>query len=392
VSADAGLSDWALDPDVIQLNHGSFGATPVPVLAEQDRWRREFEANPTGFVVRVMEPAIDAARAALASLVGADVVDLVFLTNATMGVNTVIRSLDLDRGDELLTTDHTYNACRNVLDHVAVRTGSVVVTAPVPFPLDSPEEVVASILGAATERTRFALLDHVTSPTGLVLPIEEVIRPLEAAGVRVMIDGAHGPGMVPLDLSTLGASYYTGNCHKWLCSPKGSGFLWARRGLADSLIPPVISHGWNDPRTERPRFHLLFDYMGADDPTAHLALPAAIEFLSMLHPHGLPGLMERNRRLALEVRTRLCDLLQIEAPAPDSMIGSLAAVPLPDAWGEPVPGFIDPLGPGLFERHRIQIPVFIWPSWPRRNIRISAAPYNTLDDYDPLLEALRQEL
>jgi isopenicillin-N epimerase len=392
VSTDPHLSSWALDRNVIQLNHGSFGATPLPVLAAQDFWRRKFEANPTGFVVNVLEPAIDSARTALAALVGAEPADLVFVTNATMGVNTVVRSIDFRPGDELLTTDHTYNACRNVLEYVAGRTGARVIAAPVPFPLESPQQVVASILGASSERTRFALLDHVTSPTGLVLPIEEVVGPLEAAGVAVMIDGAHGPGMVPLDLAALGASYYTGNCHKWLCSPKGSGFLWARQGLGSTLIPPVISHGWNDSRTERPRFHLLFDYMGADDPTAHLAVPAALDFLATLHPQGLAGLMDRNRRLALEVRGRLCDLLQIPLPAPDSMIGSLAAVPLPDSVGEPVDGFIDPLGPLLFERHQIQVPVFLWPRWPRRNIRISAAPYNTLQDYDPLLEALREEL
>ena len=392
MSTDPHLSSWALDRDVIQLNHGSFGATPLPVLAAQDSWRRAFEANPTGFVVNVLEPAIDRARTTLAALVGAEPADLVFVTNATMGVNTVVRSIDFRPGDELLTTDHIYNACRNVLEYVAGRTGARVIAAPVPFPLESPQQVTASILGASSERTRFALLDHVTSPTGLVLPIEEVVGPLEAAGVAVMIDGAHAPGMVPLDLAALGASYYTGNCHKWLCSPKGSGFLWARQGLGSTLIPPVISHGWNDSRTERPRFHLLFDYMGADDPTSHLAVPAALDFLATLHPQGLAGLMERNRRLALEVRGRLCDLLQIPLPAPDSMIGSLAAVPLPDSVGEPVDGFIDPLGPLLFERHQIQVPVFLWPSWPRRNVRISAAPYNTSRDYDPLLEALREEL
>ena len=149
-----------------------------------------------------------------------------------------------------------------------------------------------------------------------------------------MVDGAHGPGMVPLDLDRLGASYYTGNCHKWMCSPKGSGFLWARAGLGERLVPPVISHGWNDPRTDRPRFHVLFDYMGADDPSPHLAVPASIDFLSSLHPGGLHGTMDSNRSMALAARDLLCEFLGVEPPAPDSMIGSLAAVPLPDSKEE----------------------------------------------------------
>jgi isopenicillin-N epimerase len=383
---------WLLDQEIIQLNHGSFGATPRPVLEEQDRWRRRFEANPTGFVIEEMEPALDEARRRLAGLIGSDPTDLVFVVNATMGVNTVVRSLHLEPGDQLLTTNHTYNACRNVLNFAVARAGAEVVVAAVPFPLDSPTQVVDAILGAATDRTRFALFDHITSSTGLVFPIEEVIPSLEQRGIRVMIDGAHGPGMVPIDLSRLGCSYYTGNCHKWLCSPKGSGFLWARPELATRLVPPVISHGWNDTRQDRPRFHLLFDYMGADDPSPHLAVPAAIDFLDSLDPEGLVGLMQRNRQLALEGRQMLCDFFGVPAPAPDSMIGSLATVPMPAASGEPVPGFLDPLGRTLLAKHRIQIPVFLWPAWPKRHIRISAMAYNSIDDVEELIEALKAEL
>ncbi len=382
---------WLLDPTIIQLNHGSFGATPQPVLEEQDRWRRLIEANPTGFVLEAFEPALDDARAQLSALVGANPADLVFVTNATMGVNTVVRSLSFEPGDELLTINHVYNACRNALDYAAAKSDARVVIAEAPFPLDSSERVVDAVLSAVTDRTRFVLIDHVTSPTGLVLPIEAIITPLEARGVTVMVDGAHGPGMVPLDLNRLGASYYTGNCHKWLSSPKGSGFLWARAGLGENLVPPVISHGWNDPRTDRPRFHVLFDYMGADDPSPHLSVPAAIDFLSSLYPNGLEGTMDHNRSLALAARDLLCDSLGVEPPAPDSMIGSLAAVPLPDSK-ETMTGPLDPLGPRLFEKYRIQVPVFPFPLWPQRNVRISAAPYNDLDQYQALIAALKAEL
>jgi isopenicillin-N epimerase len=386
-----GLKGWLLDPQVVQLNHGSFGATPCPVLEEQDRWRRLMEANPTGFVLEVLEPALDQARARLCALIGADPADLVFITNATMGVNAVVRSLPFEPGDELLTINHVYNACRNALEYAATRSGANVVIADVPFPIQSPDVVIDALLAAVTERTRFVLIDHVTSPTGVVLPIEDIVTPLETRGVTVMVDGAHGPGMVPLDLNRLGASYYAGNCHKWMCSPKGSAFLWARSGRGDSLVPPVISHGWNDPRTDRPRFHLLFDYMGADDPTPHLAVPAAIDFLSSLYPGGLAGTMEHNRSLALAARNLLCEFLGTEHPAPDSMIGSLAAVPIPDSKEE-MSDQVDPLGRRLLHDHRIQVPVFPWPRWPQRLLRISAAPYNDLDQYRALIAALEVEL
>jgi isopenicillin-N epimerase len=386
-----GLKGWLLDPQVVQLNHGSFGATPRPVLEEQDRWRRLMEANPTGFVLEVLEPALDQARTRLCALIGADPADLVFITNATMGVNAVVRSLPFEPGDELLTINHVYNACRNALESAATRSGANVVIADVPFPIQSPDVVIDALLAAVTERTRFVLIDHVTSPTGVVLPIDDIVTPLETRGVTVMVDGAHGPGMVPLDLNRLGASYYAGNCHKWMCSPKGSAFLWARSGRGDSLVPPVISHGWNDPRTDRPRFHLLFDYMGADDPTPHLAVPAAIDFLSSLYPGGLAGTMEHNRSLALAARNLLCEFLGTEHPAPDSMIGSLAAVPIPDSKEE-MSGQADPLGRRLLHDHRIQVPVFPWPRWPQRLLRISAAQYNDLDQYRALIEALEVEL
>lgn len=383
---------WLLDPDIVQLNHGSFGASPVPVLEAQDGWRRRLERNPTRFMVEEYEPALDDARARLASLVGADPTDLVFVSNATTGVSTVVRSLSFEPGDELLTTDHAYNACRNILDYAAARSGAEVVVAAIPFPLHSSSEAVQPILESVTTRTRFALIDHITSSTGLILPIEELVAPLEQLGVEVMVDGAHGPGMVPLDLGSMGCSYYTGNNHKWLCSPKGSGFLWARPGLAGALVPPIISHGWNDRRRSRARFHLLFDYLGSNDPSAHLAVPAAIDFLSSLHPEGINGLMARNRLLALKARDMLCDLLEIPPPAPDSMIGALASVPLPDSRGEPTLETTDALTQILLDKHRIQVPVLLWPSWPRRFLRISAMSYNSMDHYERLVEALRAEL
>jgi isopenicillin-N epimerase len=386
------LDQWPLSRDVIHLNHGSFGATPGPVLAEQERWRRRFQSDPTSFVVDQWEPSLDQARLALCQVVGARPESVAFISNTTAGINAVVRSLAFGLDDEILTTDHVYNACRNVLEFAAARAGARVVIAPVPFPLDDPEEVVVSVLDRVTARTRFALLDHVTSATGLVLPVERLVAPLEQNGVMVMIDGAHAPGMVPLDIERLAPSFYAGNCHKWLCAPPGTAFMWARPDLADLVHPPIISHGANDPRTDRPRLHLLFDYQGTDDPSGFLSVPAAIEFLSSLHEEGLQGLMAASRRLALDARALLCQVTGTPLPAPDSMIGSLAAVVLPPGRGEAPPGAIDPLSRTLHKIWKIQVPVFIWPEWPARNLRISAAPYNQIDDYRRLSEALATEL
>jgi isopenicillin-N epimerase len=386
------LDQWPLSREVIHLNHGSFGATPLPVLSEQERWRRLFQADPTSFVVDEWEPSLDRARLALCQVIGAKPESVAFISNTTAGVNAVVRSVGFEPGDEILTTDHVYNACRNVLEFAAGRAGARVVIAPVPFPLGDPEEVVVAVLDRVTPRTRFALIDHVTSATGLVLPVDRLVAPLEDRGIMVMVDGAHAPGMVPLDIERLAPSFYAGNCHKWLCAPPGTAFIWARPDLADLVQPPIISHGANDPRTDRPRLHLLFDYQGTDDPSGFLSVPAAIEFLSSRHPDGLPGLMETNRHLALEARALLCGVAGTPLPAPASMIGSLAAVPLPPGRGEAPPGLVDPLSRTLHRTWKIQVPVFIWPQWPTRNLRISAAPYNQFDDYRRLAEALVSEL
>ena len=386
------LRGWLLDPTVTHLNHGAFGAVPAVVLAEQERWRRLYQQDPTSFVVNRWEPAIDEARRQLGKVVGASPEDMAFVSNTTSGVNAVLRSLPFSSGDQILTTDHVYNACRNVLNQVAATTGAQVVLAPVPFPIASTDQVVEAVMERVTPSTRFALLDHITSATGLVLPVATLVPALEQQGVTVMVDGAHAPGMVPLEVARLGASYYAGNCHKWLCAPPGAAFLWVRPGLGEGILPPVISHGANDPRRDRPRLHLLFDYTGTLDPSSYLTVPAAIDFLAGLHPQGLEGLMAANRALALEARSLLCGVVGTAPPAPPEMIGSLAAITLPGGTGEPPTGFVDPLTRILLEKWNIQVPVFVWPAWPRRNLRISAAPYNDLDDYHLLAGALEVEL
>lgn len=383
---------WQLDPGVTFLNHGSFGATPRVIMAMQSELRARMEREPVRFLVRELEPLLDASRATLAEFVGASPDDLAFVPNATFAINSVLRSLDLDKHDELLVTSHEYNASRNTLDYVAGLAGAKVIALHIPFPIDSPETVVTRVLERVTERTRLLLVDHITSQTALIFPVERLVAELSARGIDTLIDGAHAPGMLPLDLTSLGAAYYTGNLHKWVCAPKGAGFLYVRRNRRPSIRPAVISHGANAMRTDRSRFHLEFDWIGTIDPTPWLCAGEALRFLPTLVDGGWPEIMRRNRALALRARDLLCARLGIPHPAPDEMLGSMAAFPLPDGSVDAAPPYLsvgDALQDELLNRYAIEVPVMPWPEYPRRLLRISAQLYNSIEDYQRLADALR---
>src|SRR6185295_2977305 len=212
-------SQWTLDPAIDFLNHGSFGACPRAVLEQQQRWRAQLEQNPVHFMKSDLETLLDTSREQLAAFLGADPASLVFVRNTTTGVNAILRSVELKPGDELLLTSHAYNALRNAVEFVAARRGAKVVTAPISLPIESPEHIVESILSHASRRTRLVLLDHVTCLAGFILPVARLVHELDRRGIDTVIDGAHAPGMVQLNLTSLGAAYYVGNCHKWLCAP-----------------------------------------------------------------------------------------------------------------------------------------------------------------------------
>jgi isopenicillin-N epimerase len=386
-------SHWTLDPEVTFLNHGAFGACPREVLALQSEIRARMERDPIDFMVRALEPLLDEARNRLADFLHVDPDDLAFVDNATAGVNTVLRSLDFRPGDELLTTDHGYNACINALDAVASRSGARVVIARVPFPLRGPEEVSHAVLGAVTGRTRLVLVDHVTSATGIVFPLQSLVAALQARGIEVLVDGAHAPGMVPVDLAALGAAYYSGNCHKWLCAPKGAGFLHVRRDRQASIRPLVVSHGANSTRTDRSRFRLEFDWTGTRDPSALLCVGASLALVGGLVPGGWEEVRQRNHALACRGRSLICEALGVAPPCPESMLGSLAAVELPKHPRWP-PGArdADPLQDMLFTRHRIEVPLYGWPGPERRWIRVSPHLHNSEPQYLFLAEALREAM
>jgi isopenicillin-N epimerase len=382
---------WNLDKDIVFLNHGSFGATPTFVLEEQRKWVRLMEKDPIHFFEHgALEPHLQAKRA-VAKMVGCDASDLALLENATTGVNTILRSLTFKQGDEILVPDHAYKACRNAIDFVANRWGATVVTFRIPFPLQSEEEVLTSMRKAVTNRTVFAMIDSVTSPTALRLPFETMVAELEGQGIEVLLDAAHGIGMIPLNLSELGASYVTSNCHKWLCAPKGAAFLYVRKNKQENIHPLTISHGHTVPEGVKSRFELEFDWTGTRDLSALLSLPLVIDGMAHLHEGGWNGIMKHNHDLVVEARAMLLEGLGIEAPCPESMLGSIATLPLPhdDEINIFAP---DPLHTRLRKQYGIQIPVMQWDSPKGRFVRISAQLYNSIEEYAYLLECLKIEL
>ena len=388
------------------VNHGSYGACPLPVLQEQAALREEMERDPVRFLGDGLERRLDAARESLAAFLGAQPEDLAFVPNATTAVNTVLRSLELRPEDEILTTDHEYNACLNTIDEACRAGGGRMVVARVPFPLSSPDDVLDAITRAVSTRTRLAVVSHVTSPTGLIFPIERLVATFAERGIDTLVDGAHAPGMVPLELDALGAAYYAGNVHKWLCAPKGTGFLHVRRDRQPTIRPLVISHGANSPRTDRSRFHQELDWVGTADVTGYLAIPAAIEFVGSLLPGGWAEVMATNRALAIIGRDIIRGALDQPQPAPDEMIGAMASLVVPDDLGPPPPKMPtgaprgatfppDALHHLLQDGYGIQVPVGLWPpveqaDRPRlRLLRVSAQLYNQPADYDRLAAALR---
>ncbi len=390
---------WRLDPSVTFLNHGSFGACPLPVLAHQRALVDELEAGPVAFLGTTIEARMDEARHAVARFLNADPEGLVFVQNATQGVSTVLRSLSFEAGDELLTTNHEYNAILNGLAEVARTAGARVVPVQLPLEIESGEQVLAAVLAAVTSRTRLAVVSHITSPTATILPIKEIVRELDARGVDTLVDAAHAPGQVPVDVEALGAAYWTGNGHKWLCGPKGSGVLHVRADRRDHIRPLTISHGWNDLRPERPRLWKEFDWTGTPDPTPALSLPAAISMVGGLHSVGWPGIMAANHDLAIKGRALIAEALGITPRIPAAFHGSMAIIPLPVP---PSQEAARALKVALKEEDHIEVPITAFPVPAARGnptdppsavvVRISAQRYNEIGDYERLAGALARRL
>lgn len=367
---------WWLDPDCIFLNHGSFGATPRDVLAAQSEWQLRLERRPVQFLVKTLPGELRAAAAELAASLGANGADLVFVENATAGVNTVLRSLAWNAGDEIVFTSHGYGAVNKAIRFTAERCGARPVEAMVPFPIESEQQVITAVESALSSRTRLAVLDHVTSCSALVLPVARLVELCHARGVPVLIDGAHAPGMLPLDIEALGADYYTGNCHKWLCAPKGCAFLWAAPERQADLHPLVISWGWPE------GFQAEFGWTGTRDPSPWLAVSAALAFLRRI---PWAHRWDHNNRLAAWASRLLEEAWGAAPSAPARMRASMATVAVPGHWPASK-ATADRLHDDLLQRFAIEVPVMDFAG--RLWIRVCAQVYNEPWEYERLAEAV----
>lgn len=372
---------FQLEPDVVYLNHGAFGATPLPVFEVYQDWQRRIERQPTRFFSHEARPALRTAREALGRYVGARADDLVFVHNATFGVNVAARSLPLQPGDEVLTTTHEYGACNNAWEFVCAKRGAVYVKQPITLPITDEAQVVDQFWSGVTPRTRVIYLSHVTSPTALTLPLQAICQRAREMGITTVIDGAHAPGQLELDLDTLGADIYTGNLHKWLCAPKGAGFMWVRKGMHDQIEPLVVGWGYGPERGlfEENDYVSATQWLGTDDISAYLSVPAAIEFLA---DHNWAAVREQCHSLLGATLDRLTALTDLASPylSTERLYHQMAVARLPRDTDTAR------FKLRLLDEYRIEIPCFTWQGY--HFIRISVQGYNSAGDLDRLVEAV----
>jgi isopenicillin-N epimerase len=387
-----GVEHFLLEPETVFLNHGSFGAVTRPVMAAQGEWRARMERQPLRFLGRELEPLLDAVRASLGAFVGADPEHLVFVPNATTGVATVLHSLSWQPGDEIITTDHAYPAVKNVVRRLTERLGLHWKQVKIPFVGLTSEQVEESVLAAVGARTRLVLLDHITSPTAVIFPLERLVPALRARGIETLVDGAHAPGQIELNVTALGAAYYVGNCHKWLGAPKGAAFIAVRPDRSLDMVPLVASRGAYSERMDRPRLHLEFDWNGTLDPSAVLSIPTAIETLGGLMPGGWPALMAAHRSLAYAAQGLLSDAIGVPRPVHSDLLPAMASIPLPDDMEAPPQGGV---WHSHFQRRLVEagfeVPIFWFPARPARLLRVSAFAYNHRGQYEALASLIGSE-
>ncbi|MEM9064454.1 MAG: aminotransferase class V-fold PLP-dependent enzyme [Planctomycetota bacterium] len=386
---------WTLSKDITFLNHGSYGASPSDVIAEQRRIQDLMEAEPVNFFLIELERLSDETRRVLGEFVGAEPENIALLPNATTAVATVIHNLDLKPGDEVLVNSHEYASCLSEFDRLARAKGFKIIEAKLPFPAASSSHLRDAILDAMTERTRVCLVSSVTSPSALVLPVEEIVDECRQRGIISIVDGAHAPGQMRCSVEKLGCDFFAANLHKWICAPKGAAFLWVHPKHQNGFEPLTLSSRARFVREDRSPFLGLFDYVGTKDYSSVLAAPVAVRTIGSMLPGGWDEVIEQNHRLVLEGRDILCDRLGIIPTCPDELNGSMSALILPgktEAYGAVRAGrYDDPVQHELVTRFGIQVPVWGTGSG-TRVIRISAQLYNTPAQYEYLADALKKIL
>ena len=374
---------FLLDPEVIFLNHGSFGACPKPVFEVYQNWQRELERQPVEFLGRRITELLADARTRLAAYLSIESDEVVFFSNPTTAINMVARSLDLHPDNEILASDHEYGALDRTWRFICRQTGAKYIQQPISLPITSQEDVIKTFWQGVSKQTRVIFISHITSPTALVFPVEEICHRARTAGILTIVDGAHAPGQIQLDLDTIGADFYAGACHKWLCAPKGAGFLFARRSAQSRLAPLVVSWGYESVKPSPSQFIDYHEWQGTRDLSAFLSVPAAIEFQAQ---HDWPSVRRRCHALASLTRTRINSLTGLPAICPDSpeWYGQMFAALLP-------PGVdTDELKVRFYNEYRIEVPLHRWNTHPL--IRVSIQAYNNQADTDALLIALSELL
>jgi isopenicillin-N epimerase len=376
---------FSLDFSIHFLNHGSFGACPRSVLAEYQEWQRRLESQPVLFLGRQLNELEGHARQVLAEYLHIPARCLVFIPNATYGVNILSRSLTLQPGDEILTSSHEYGACEYAWEFACQKSGAKLVRQPVDLPVESQHAILESFWEGVNSRTKVIYLSHITSPTALEMPVQAICGRARAAGILTIIDGAHAPGQIPLDLEQIEADFYFGNCHKWMLSPKGAGFLYARPEVQELVQPLIVSWGYHaTPVTTRgSRFLDHLGWTGTHDPAAYLSVPAAIQFARR---HGWAAVGQECRARLQETLEKICSLTGLEPPYPldSDLYHQMAIAPLPDGVDA------ERLKAGLYDEHRVEVPITIWNG--RSFLRISVQGYNTPEDLDALVHGLQKLL
>ena len=367
---------WPLDPKVAHLNHGSFGAVPIPVLQEQERWQRLMEQNPSGFFFRTLPDALERARLAAAEFVRADAGGFVFVPNATHAVNTVLASIGLHPGDEVLLTDHAYGAVRLAAERACKLAGATCVVQPVPLQTQGQDELFESVMSGLTDRTRLAIVDHISSPTALVFPVDRLVKELRNRGILSLVDGAHAVGMVDIDLAELDPDFWTGNFHKWCCSPRGSAGFYVRADHRELTAPLVTS--WHSLEG----MVRAFSWTGTADYTPYLAVPAALEFMEKL---GWERLRLHNRELAAFGREVLTKATEAPSQPPEGLFEAMTIAELPAGTVTSKDG-AEALSKRIAEELRVEVPISFWQD--RGFLRLSAQAYNAPADYERLADGL----
>lgn len=367
---------FGLAEDIAHLNHGSYGATPREILGAQRAYQDEMEREPSGFMQTRLPALLRRSASVLAAYINADADQIALVENATTGVNAVIDSLAPTAADEILITNQTYGAVRNTVAHARARSGARLVDVDLPFPDPDDDAIVRAFSSGLSARTKLVIIDHVTSPTALVLPIAKLIAEARKTGAFILIDGAHAPGMIPLDLAEIDCDFYTGNCHKWLCAPKGCAFLWSGRRFLDQMHPPVISHGLGQ------GYLAEFDWIGTRDATAQCVLPETLAFLDRL---GAPAITAHNHDLALSASAMLARAWGTRVGASQAYTGSMAMVELPIRRPATREGALE-IRATLLESHKVQVPINALDG--RYWARISAQIYNDMEDYQRLAGAV----